>query len=160
MSHLGVYMLKLVLISLIFLCSISIGVLIKKHLYIKHQIYLDFNDIIKSIKSEIYFLKTDKEQLLKKQSCINKESEEILQEYIRYNKVTSKYLDDSENNKIYEMLENIGKNNVEGEIKSLEYYENILSKNCQLAGEKYNKYGIFAVKLSIIAGTLISILLI
>lgn len=153
-------MLKLILICLIIVTSVLIGVSIKQYLYTKHQIYLDFKDIIKSIKTEIYFLKTNKEELLKKQICKNKSTQEILTGYLDNGRVNSIYLSQSDNIKIAEFLNNIGRNNVEGELASLEYYENIINSNCDIAYNNLNKYGSFSIKLAIIIGTLISIILI
>ena len=153
-------MIKTLLIISILIVSVVIGLTIKNYFSVRHQIYLDFKDIIQSIKTEITFLKTDKISLLKKQNCSSKVAQENLNDYIEAGQAETKFLNQNENFKLNEFLNSIGKNNIDGEIMGLQYYENIIIKDCNLSEEKLNKYGTFSVKLAIIIGTLIAIILI
>lgn len=153
-------MIKLILIILILLVSVAIGLTIKNFFSTKYNIYVDFKDIIQSIKSEISFLKTDKRTLLKKQCCKNKHAQEFLNDYIKLGQAETMFLTSNENLRLNEFLDSIGKSDVDGELMSLKYYENLINKDCQVQEEKLNKYGNFSVKLAIIIGTLISIILI
>lgn len=68
-------------------------------------------------------------------------------------------LKEEENQGINQMLNSIGKSDVEGELNNLQYYEALIFKKYQEAQEKCEKYGTFSIKISIILGVLIAIIL-
>lgn len=153
-------MIKLVLIILIIVCSVLIGNTIKNYLKNRYEIYLDFKDLIKSISNEISFLKTDKFSLLKNQNLKNKNSENFLKSYINNGNGESWILKENECKELNTFLNSIGKKDIDGEMYNLTYFETLIDKNCRTTQENYNKYGVFAIKMSILFGALLAIILI
>ena len=152
-------MIKTLLIVGILAITIAIGCVINNYLLVRFNIYTDFKDIIKSIKSEISFLKTEKTLLLKKQNYKNKFTKEFISKYIETGVGDIYYLKPHENEELNTLLNSIGKSDIDGEINNLTYYENFIQKKCTESEEKYTKYGAFSIKMSIILGTLIAIIL-
>lgn len=153
-------MIKTLLIVAIIVVSVLIGVVINKYLVVRKNIYDDFKDMIQTIKSEISFLKTEKLSLLKNYKCKNKNVEDFLNNYISCGQANISFLKQEENEELLKLLNSIGKSNIEGELNNLEYYEGVIIKNCRNAQEKYDKYGTFSIKLSILFGALVAIILI
>ena len=151
---------KLLLIIGIVICCVLIGLGIKQYLFNRYRLYSDFKEFCKQINSEIVFLKTDKFTLINKQRFENKHINEFLKDYVNKGVGNSRMLKEEENLKLNEFLDSIGKKDVSGEIDNLSYYESQIAKSCLVAEEYYNKYGLFAVKMSIIVGSLIAIVLI
>lgn len=153
-------MIKFILIIAIIVCSSLIGVVIKNHFLNRLNVFKEFKELCKILSTEISFLKTDKYTLLKKQQFKLKGSADFINDYILLGKGNLNILNTSENRLINDFLNSIGKKDVDGELHNLKFYENLISKECVVAEEKYNKYGLFAIKISIVFGTLIAILLI
>lgn len=153
-------MIKTCLIISIMIVSFLIGFCIKNYLNIRHVIYVDFKDLIQSIKTEINFLKTEKIALLKNQKCQSKHSQEFVNKYIISGCGGSAYLKQNEIDELNNLFNTIGKNDVDGELNNLEFFELKINKKCKETEEKLNKYGVFSIKMSIVLGALIAIILI
>ena len=153
-------MIKILLIGGVIAISVMVGVYIKNYLLCRYQIFSEFKNLLQSMKLEISFLKTDKRNLLKKYNFKNKHLRKFVIAYSDSRIEDCIYLNRDENIKLYEILESIGKNDVEGELRSIDYYENIVFNYCNIAYDNLNKYGNFSIKLAIILGTLIAIIMI
>jgi len=152
-------MIKMFLILGIIICGVTFGIIIHNHLFNKVRIFKDFEKICKDITSEISFLKTEKYTLLKKQTPNNQYSAAFLNQYLLSGKGNITLLKEKENNILNEFLDSVGNKNVDGEIYNLEYYEKIIKEYMDDMQEKYNKYGVLSIKLSIILSALLVIIL-
>ena len=153
-------MIKFLLIVGIEICGVSCGVIIHNHFLNRLQFFKDFEKACKNIVGEIAFLKTDKFTLLSKLDFHSKNTKEFRDKYIMYGKGFSNILNENENIFFNEFLDSIGSNNVDGEVYNLGYYERLIKEYISTSQEKYNKYGVLAIKLSIIISALLVIILI
>ena len=153
-------MIKWLLIVGIIVCGVMTGVLIHNHFLSRFQLFKDFEKACKNIVGEISFLKTDKLTLISKLEFNNKYAKEFRDKYILLGKGYSRVLSESENQFLNEFLDSIGKNNVDGEVYNLGYYEQLIKEHISASQEKYERYGVLAIKLSIIISALIVIILI
>lgn len=153
-------MIKLFLMVGIVVCCALIGAVIKNYLYVRAEIFKDFNGLCKSISNEISFLKTDKFTILKNNGDLSKQSKVIIDDYVVLGKADSIFLKNYENKAINDLLSSIGKKDVDGELNNLTYHQNLMENYHKKNEDIYVKYGVFSIKISIIIGALIVIFLI
>ena len=140
--------------------SVCIGISIKKYYSARYQFFLEFINLLQYMKAEISFLKTDKFIILSKTLNKSYMINGFIREYISTCKGNSSILTNEENNCLNDILNSIGRNDVNGELNNIDYYLVEINKKYNEALEKYNLYGGFAVKISIVIGALVVIFLI
>lgn len=153
-------MIKTLLIVGIIVVATLIGFAIKSHFSIRYSVFDDFKDMVSSLKSEICFLKSDKFSFLKNYRCKSKVTQDFIDKYVAGEKCNIRYLKEEEKDELVQLLDNIGKRDVDGEIYNLDYYYQKISKHCDISQDQLSRYGLFSIKISIIIGVLIAIILI
>ena len=119
---------------------------------------LDMLNLIKTISSEISFLKKDIKLI-----CTNNSfglADEMINQYYRDNKVCINYLSAHENQLLLDFMNSLGKQNVQGELGNLEYYKLKFEKFSSECESKYNTHGVLIYKLIMLAGLLLCIVFI
>ncbi len=151
---------KIILMLIIVCGSTYIGSEIKRNLLVKKNIYNQIILLISNYKREIAFLKTDIHKIL--QNCVEESSplKPIINEYFNCGKISCTYLNDFEKKEICEFFSKLGKQDIDGELNNLEFYNNLFNEKLKIHTEKNKKYGTFSVKMSALLGGLICILLI
>lgn len=153
-------MIKVLLLFGMMGISIAIGFRIKKHYHTRYKIYYEFKNLLQEIKSEISFLKNDKNIILSRISDKCNVIGDFIKRYIKYGVGSCETLSCEENLYLNTILDSIGKNDVEGELNNIDYYFTIINQTYCDVLDKYNRYGGFAVKIAIVIGALVTIILI
>lgn len=146
-----------ILLCIVLLCGF-VGYVISLYFKNRMLIYADIIKMITYFKGEIYFLQTDFKTLLKRQSY-GKGVNNVLENYLKTGQASTNVLRHNEVAELTNCLNSIGKKDVDGEINNLNYYESLFQRKFSETKAFYDKYGVLIVKLSIIAGALISVVL-
>ena len=153
-------MIKILLMVGIVVCVILCGVIANNYFLNRLIFFKNYEKACKDIVGEISFLKTDKITLISKINFSSKHAKEFRDNYILYGSGHSSILSETENKFFNDFLNSIGNNNVDGEVYNLAYYERLIKEYVVRAQEKYDKYGVLSIKLSIIIAALLVIFLI
>lgn len=153
-------MIKLLLILAIIGCFVLIGVIIKNYFFARVECFSQFKNLCKELENQIFFLKTDKSTILKNFSIQNNFVKEFANSFLQGGAGKISILKQPELTLLNNFILSIGKSNVEGEIANIRFYETSINTQLVLAQNSYSKYGMFSVKMSILAGTLFAIILI
>ena len=150
---------KIVLMFLIFGGCTYIGVQLKHNFFTKKEIYGQLVALCEKYKQEVGFLKTDVYSAVQK--CVESNSvlNGIINNFFSDDKINHPQLSESEKQEVFNFLDGLGKQDVEGEIKYAEFYKILFEQKQVKYSEQYEKFGGFSVKMSAIMGLLICIIL-
>lgn len=147
------------MICLILACFIYIGYSINLYYKNRCNFYKNLIDFLNIYENEITFNKNNIFSILANHT-FGKAIDIFLNNYLNYNIIYPKYILESEMKEINNLLESLGKKDIDGEIQNLNNFkikfEHLYIKCC----DDYKKKGSISIKLSFVIGLLIAILLI
>ena len=151
-------MIKFLILLLIIVLSGLIGFVVSNYYKNRVTLYYELIKMITNFKSEIFFLQTNFKTLLERQTY-GKYVNMVLQNYLKNGQASIALLKSKETQELTMCLNSIGKSDVDGEIKNLNYYDGVFNEKYLETKNFYDKYGSLIIKLSIIAGALIAVIL-
>lgn len=151
---------KFSLLLIVFSCVVYFGYQIKEKLKSKKIFYEELIAFCEDYKREIGFLKCELKSIVdrctKNDGLIN----EVLIGFIENKECKIDFLKEEEVAEIKSFLLSLGKQDIDGEINNVDFYEGKFKTKLGEHVQRFDKFGGFSIKMSALLGLLICVILI